>query len=204
MRNPKILLLDESTSALDSESEQIVQEALDTVVADQRRTTIVIAHRLSTIRNADMIAVVDAGRIVEQGTHDDLIALEGQYFHLVEAQKTKISVEETSIRQSVFVNFKSLDEEYGVPALAFRDVHFRYPARKDIEVFRGLNLSVRAGETLALVGPRYEDYNSFPLYIDCSISFLLCSALFTPTLVVTAKVPQFNSWNAFTTPIQAR
>jgi ATP-binding cassette subfamily B (MDR/TAP) protein 1 len=54
VRNPKILLLDESTSALDSESEQVVQEALDNVVADQRRTTIVIAHRLSTIRNADM------------------------------------------------------------------------------------------------------------------------------------------------------
>jgi ABC-type multidrug transport system ATPase subunit len=99
---------------LDSESEQVVQEALDNVVADQKRTTIVIAHRLSTIRNADMIAVVDGGQIVEQGTHDDLIALEGQYFHLVEAQKTKITVEETSIRQSVFVNFKNLDEEYGV------------------------------------------------------------------------------------------
>jgi ATP-binding cassette, subfamily B (MDR/TAP), member 1 len=54
VRNPRILLLDESTSALDSESEQVVQEALDNVVADQRRTTIVIAHRLSTIRNADM------------------------------------------------------------------------------------------------------------------------------------------------------
>jgi ABC-type multidrug transport system fused ATPase/permease subunit len=100
------------------------------------------------------------------------MALEGQYFHLVEAQKTKISVEETSTRQSIFVDFENLGE-YGVPALAFRDVHFRYPARKDIEVFRGLNLSVRAGETLALVGPRYEDCNSSPLYIDYLISFLL-------------------------------
>ena len=170
VRNPKILLLDESTSALDSESEQVVQEALDNVVADQRRTTIVIAHRLSTIRNADLIAVVDGGQVVEQGTHDDLMAVEGQYFHLVEAQKTKIPVEETTVRQSVFVDFANFHEEYGVPALAFRDVHFRYPARKDIEVFRGLNLSVRAGETLALVGPRYEDHNSFPLCI-CSISF---------------------------------
>jgi ABC-type multidrug transport system fused ATPase/permease subunit len=108
-----------------------------------------------------MIAVVDGGQVIEQGTHDDLISLEGQYFHLVEAQKRKIPVEEMSIRQSAFVNFKNLDEEYGVPALVFRDVHFRYPARKDIEVFRGLNLSVRAGETLALVGPRYNDYNLF-------------------------------------------
>jgi hypothetical protein len=147
-----------------------------------------------------MIAVVDGGQIVEQGTHDDLIAFEGQYFHLVEAQKAN----KTSIRQSVVFSFKSLDEEYGVPALVFRDVHLRYPARKDIEVFRGLNLSVRAGETLALVGPRYEYNYSFPLYIDCSISFLLCCALFTPTLVVTVKAPQFNTWNAFRTPIQAR
>jgi ATP-binding cassette subfamily B (MDR/TAP) protein 1 len=67
-RNPKILLLHESTSALDSESEQVVQEALENVVTDQKWTTIVIAHRLSTIRNADMIAVVDARKIVEQGT----------------------------------------------------------------------------------------------------------------------------------------
>jgi ATP-binding cassette subfamily B (MDR/TAP) protein 1 len=156
VRNPKILLLDESTSALDSESEQVVQEALEKVVADQRRTTIVIAHRLSTIRNADVIAVVDAGKIVEQGTHDELIALEGQYYQLVEAQKTTFFVEESSTRKHEFVDLRSTEMGNGAPALLFRDVHFRYPARKNIEVFKGLNLSIRAGETLALVGPRYE------------------------------------------------
>ncbi|CAK4336448.1 unnamed protein product [Aphanomyces euteiches] len=77
MKNPSILLLDEATSALDSESEKVVQEALDKLLAAKGRTTIVIAHRLSTIRNADKICVVSGGRIAEQGTHDELIRLNG-------------------------------------------------------------------------------------------------------------------------------
>jgi ATP-binding cassette subfamily B (MDR/TAP) protein 1 len=72
LKNPSILLLDEATSALDAESEKSVQEALDRVMVG--RTTVVIAHRLSTIRNADTIAVVDSGRIVETGTHEQLMA----------------------------------------------------------------------------------------------------------------------------------
>ncbi|CAK4071335.1 unnamed protein product [Aphanomyces euteiches] len=83
MKNPSILLLDEATSALDSESEKVVQEALDKLLAAKGRTTIVIAHRLSTIRNADKICVVSGGRIAEQGTHDELIRLNGIYTHLV-------------------------------------------------------------------------------------------------------------------------
>ena len=80
LKDPAILLLDEATSALDSESEAIVQAALDNLMQCKKRTTIVVAHRLSTIRNADMICVVSAGRIVEQGTHDELIAQpESQY-----------------------------------------------------------------------------------------------------------------------------
>ncbi|OQR85102.1 ATP-binding Cassette (ABC) superfamily, partial [Achlya hypogyna] len=79
MKNPSILLLDEATSALDSESEKVVQEALDKLLAAKGRTTIVIAHRLSTIRNADKICVVSGGRIAEQGTHDELMRLNGIY-----------------------------------------------------------------------------------------------------------------------------
>ncbi|EQC24934.1 hypothetical protein SDRG_17182 [Saprolegnia diclina VS20] len=82
MKNPSILLLDEATSALDSESEKVVQEALDKLLAAKGRTTIVIAHRLSTIRNADKICVVSGGRIAEQGTHDELMRLNGIYTHL--------------------------------------------------------------------------------------------------------------------------
>merc|ERR1711918_34862 len=75
IKDPAILLLDEATSALDTESERVVQAALDELLTKHKRTTIVIAHRLSTIRHADKIAVVDAGRIVEEGTHDELMAL---------------------------------------------------------------------------------------------------------------------------------
>ena len=83
--DPKILLLDEATSALDTKSEGVVQAALD--VAAQGRTTIVIAHRLSTIKTADNIVVMSQGRIVEQGTHDELLEKGGAYYNLVEAQR---------------------------------------------------------------------------------------------------------------------
>ncbi|XP_064907344.1 ATP-binding cassette sub-family B member 5 isoform X3 [Columba livia] len=84
VRNPAVLLLDEATSALDTESEKIVQKALDN--ARQGRTCIVIAHRLTTVQTADIIAVIQNGRVIEQGTHSQLLAKEGQYYALVNAQ----------------------------------------------------------------------------------------------------------------------
>ena len=83
--DPKILLLDEATSALDTKSEGVVQAALE--VAAAGRTTITIAHRLSTIKDADNIVVMAEGRIIEQGTHDQLLESQGAYYRLVEAQK---------------------------------------------------------------------------------------------------------------------
>jgi ABC-type multidrug transport system fused ATPase/permease subunit len=85
LKNPPILILDEATSALDTESEHLVQEALDHLMSG--RTTLVIAHRLSTIKNADTICVLQEGKIVERGTHDELIARGGVYKHLVDMQK---------------------------------------------------------------------------------------------------------------------
>ena len=84
MRDPKILLLDEATSALDTQSERIVQDALDK--AREGRTTIVIAHRLSTIRTADVIASIEGGRVVEMGSHSELMENKGLYYQLVTAQ----------------------------------------------------------------------------------------------------------------------
>lgn len=84
LKNPSILILDEATSALDTESERLVQEALDRLTST--RTTIAIAHRLSTIKNADEICVMHEGKIVERGSHDDLIALNGYYKKLNDMQ----------------------------------------------------------------------------------------------------------------------
>ena len=89
IKNADIIVLDEATSALDNESEAIVQAALDNLI--KNRTVFVIAHRLSTIKNADRIAVINEGELVELGTHEQLMAIdEGHYKHLYEMQfKTK-------------------------------------------------------------------------------------------------------------------
>ena len=84
LKNPDILILDEATSALDTESEKLVQDALNNLL--KGRTSVVIAHRLSTIHNADLIVVVDHGRIAEQGTHNELMERNGIYAKLIEMQ----------------------------------------------------------------------------------------------------------------------
>jgi ATP-binding cassette subfamily B (MDR/TAP) protein 1 len=114
--DPKILLLDEATSALDTKSEGVVQAALE--VAAAGRTTIAIAHRLSTIKDANNIVVMAEGRIVEQGTHDELLMRKGAYYSLVEAQKIAQTKElnpeeqaEIDARDDELVRQKSLGED---------------------------------------------------------------------------------------------
>jgi subfamily B ATP-binding cassette protein MsbA len=84
LKNPPIMILDEATSALDTESERLVQIALENMM--QNRTSIVIAHRLSTIQKADIIVVMQKGKIVEQGNHEELLAKNGTYSKLVSMQ----------------------------------------------------------------------------------------------------------------------
>jgi subfamily B ATP-binding cassette protein MsbA len=94
LANPRVLILDEATSSLDSESEALIQEGLNRLRAG--RTTFVIAHRLSTIRSADQILVVEAGEVLERGTHEQLIAMEGRYKQLYDKQYR--------FEQNLFVN----------------------------------------------------------------------------------------------------
>ena len=84
LASPQILILDEATSNLDTESEQLIQAAMADLLAD--RTTFVIAHRLSTIHRADLILLMEEGRVIERGTHDDLMRARGTYFDMVKRQ----------------------------------------------------------------------------------------------------------------------
>ncbi|CAN8253935.1 unnamed protein product [Cochlearia groenlandica] len=100
LKDPRILLLDEATSALDAESERIVQEALDRIMIN--RTTVVVAHRLSTVRNADMIAVIHQGKIVEKGSHIELLRdPEGAYSQLIRLQEENKKIEDLTDEQKV-------------------------------------------------------------------------------------------------------
>jgi ATP-binding cassette subfamily B protein len=87
--NPPVLILDEATSSIDTRTEQLVQRGMDTIM--QGRTTFVIAHRLSTVRNADQIIVMDHGRIAEHGTHQELLAMKGQYYQLYTGDTSLLS-----------------------------------------------------------------------------------------------------------------
>ena len=91
LRDPPLLILDEATSSLDSESERLVQEALANLMKD--RTTLVIAHRLSTVQHADRIVVLDRGRIIETGTHSELLRRNGVYKKLYRTQFQELAVE---------------------------------------------------------------------------------------------------------------
>ena len=84
LKNPSILVFDEATAAVDSETENLIQSAIERLISG--RTTLMIAHRLSTLRKANKIIVVDKGSIIEFGSHDELMALKGKYYKLIQIQ----------------------------------------------------------------------------------------------------------------------
>lgn len=143
----------------------IVQEALDVLMKEGNQTIIAIAHRLSTIRNADMIAVIQGGKVVETGKHSELLEKEGAYHDLIEAQSRSTKresitasdshSESNSRRSSLSSNADNLVVDEKEHLLSFHNVHFQYPSRPEQRIFHGLDLRVEEGETLALVGPRY-------------------------------------------------
>jgi len=110
LKRSKIILLDEATSALDTKSEKVVQDALDRMIAAEQCTCIVIAHRLSTIQNADVIIVLERGKIIESGTHQKLMQKEGVYAHMVDAQKMALS-EDADLSPKALIRRTSLSDE---------------------------------------------------------------------------------------------
>jgi len=162
--DPKLLLLDEATSALDTESELVVQEALENIISTTKRTTVIIAHRLSTIRNADIIAVVMGGTIIEKGTHDELINSESYYKKLVDAQSRTASLKRKSSVVQVDAQgqtesqrgFMTVPDQvvgkYTTPMIVFRNVSFSYPTRPSKTILDRFKLKIYKGETIGLCG----------------------------------------------------
>ena len=112
VRQPKFLILDEATSALDNESESIVQEAIDRLMVSKDHTVVVIAHRLSTVRNADKIALIADGRVLEFGSHDELVQKsDGRYKRLFDSSKRRSTLESMGLNNIGKSNEKDFQDE---------------------------------------------------------------------------------------------
>ncbi|XP_023544154.1 ABC transporter B family member 9 isoform X1 [Cucurbita pepo subsp. pepo] len=157
LKNPRILLLDEATSALDSESERIVQDALVRVMAN--RTTVVVAHRLTTIRNADTIAVVHRGKLLEQGTHDELIknpdGAYSQLLRLQEGTRTGTGTETKPMMRSISRGSSGSRHSFTINFAIPGSVHIHdeeinedRPERKDIDMEKPKSVSLKRLATL--------------------------------------------------------
>jgi ATP-binding cassette, subfamily B (MDR/TAP), member 1 len=151
-------------AALDAESELVVQEALDNILGQEKITTIIIAHRLSTIRNADKIHVIARGKVVEEGTHQELMAGDSYYRKLVLKQEGHDNTgSDPPSRNASSANLAELENEQGMelatggryhsPHLSFNHVTFAYPTRPKKKVLDKFSLTIEKGTSVALVGP---------------------------------------------------
>jgi ABC-type multidrug transport system fused ATPase/permease subunit len=153
--------------ALDAESELVVQEALDNIVAHKNITTVIVAHRLSTIRHADKINVIVGGRLVESGTHNELMETASYYRKMVDKQEgleddelnsSSRSSSRAPSRQSSAFDMSKLEEQdapeadNGVAHVEFKNVSFAYPTRPQKTILSQFNLKVQQGQTVAIVG----------------------------------------------------
>ncbi|KAK4492667.1 hypothetical protein RD792_003487 [Penstemon davidsonii] len=168
LKNPRILLLDEATSALDAESERIVQEALDRIMVN--RTTIIVAHRLTTVRNANIIAVIHKGKMVEKGTHSELLEdPDGAYTQLIRLQEAHTDVEEVVDGN----NISHYSTEYGRQAsqktslihlMSWRSSRLRSTRRQSFSITfdlsRGLSVSRTEYDNLELTSD--DEMNKHP------------------------------------------
>ena len=143
LRSPRILLLDEATSALDSETEKLVQDALDELMVG--RTSIVVAHRLSTIRNADCIAVVQGGQVVEKGSHDELVASRGAYHLLLQTQDKQHAVENDETESEDEADVEAVQYEEGEQAAAHGNHQRPHPGALRRSVDRVVEMVAHAG-----------------------------------------------------------
>jgi ABC-type multidrug transport system fused ATPase/permease subunit len=157
VRDPKILILDEATAALDSASEQRIQAAIDR--ASQGRTVISIAHRLSTIRNASKIIVMKKGDIIEQGTHDELLALEGSYADMIRLQTVKVSDDGASSSRTSLADdeIDLIKTEHPASAVADTDALPAKSADKP-EPSKGANGEIVAKSISKTMGPMVRPY----------------------------------------------
>lgn len=146
-----VLLLDEATSALDTKSEGVVQAALE--VAAAGRTTITIAHRLSTIRDAHNIVVMSEGRIVEQGTHDELVAKQAAYYNLVSAQKIA-AAEEMTAEEEAELNEK---EEMLIRKKSSQQAGYNVDPDDDIAAKLDRSTTQKSASSLALQKRKTEE-----------------------------------------------
>ncbi|KAI9746413.1 MAG: GTPase-activating protein [Claussenomyces sp. TS43310] len=161
--DPKILLLDEATSALDTKSEGVVQAALE--VAAAGRTTITIAHRLSTVKDADNIVVMAEGRIVEQGSHDELLQKGQAYFRLVEAQKIA-QLQDLSAEEQVLVEAEEAEEAILDRQISVGDakVYVEDPDDKDISAKLKRTQSEKSQSSLALQHRQGDSKNKYSMW----------------------------------------